>query len=306
MHFSNPAQLSREQAFIRSHLPKDLSEPRLPIDVERKAWRDLQRTLGDDVLQAPCSRLYLGNEFCPHLSWTSDELLNASRIAAQNRYAVTLVLGIVVDSELDRVAGAVKAVRDEVGSLEVVANDWGMLARLRDLQVTPVAGRFLFRMKRLPRVSRKSRPVISVDLSPRAAEKRIIGSQLAEFAVFPWDAPWMQEFAQTAGLGRIDAEMVPQGISFAEDSALSVSLHLPFTYVTGGGPCPVMELHDDNGKLSCRRHCRSTYITPRFPTKTWEMSQVGNTLFSRMTSLVAHYVGMDRFDRFILEASLPM
>jgi len=308
VHISNPAALKRERAFLNSHRPADLKGPILPLDIETDAWNVLLENLagGPEPGADRVQRLYLGNEFCRHLYWSREELLFAAESAKDNGFAVTVVLGPVLQRSLDDTTGTLAELVRELGTMEVVANDWGMLSLLRDAGVIPVAGRFLFRMKRLPRLSTDTRPVMG-DCAPADTDERaLMSAQLDQFARFQWDSPWMLEFAHKLGVARVDTEMIPQGLTFSGGGDVHLSLHLPFTYITGGGRCPVSELSREEGETICAKGCRRTQVRPGFPTKTWQLVQLGHTLFSPMSSLFPHYLVLPRFDRYIMEPGFPI
>jgi len=302
LHVSDPAWFRQERAFLSSHRVHDLMLPFRPrVEMEETAARAVQE-LSLHAFPTLCDRIYLGNEFCPYLEWSDEEVLCACELAADNGFQLSLVSGVTPECDFSRRLGLVRRLAARFGAMEVVANDWGFLSTLSGLGVMPVAGRLLFRNKRLPRLSRS---VLPDALDPGLVAGEVAGAQLTELAECPWDAPWERYVAARVGLSRADVEMTPQGLR-AAPGGLPLSLHLPFTFVTGGGACPVAQLRVRDGRTTCSRRCRSTAIQPRFPVRTWSLVQVGQTVFFSSHSLAGHYLSMERIDRIVLEPGLPM
>lgn len=302
VHFGDPSWARRETSFLRTHRAADLEGPARPrLEIETTAWEASVAQLGQ-ALAMPCGRLYLGNEFCPYLDWTADEILSSCELAADSGLQFSLVFGAVRERDFSDKAAVVRDVVSRFGAIEVVANDWGLLAALAGLGARPVAGRLLFRAKRLPRLSRS---VLPDSLDPGISAGEVSRAQLVELAECPWDTPWERAMAERLGVTRADVEMVPQGLA-TKPSGLSLSLHLPFTSVTGGGICPVSQILVREGRTVCTRRCRSTAILPRFPVRTWELVQIGQSVFMPAHSLLRHYRVHERIDRLILEPGLPM
>ncbi|MBM4354852.1 MAG: hypothetical protein FJ109_13865, partial [Deltaproteobacteria bacterium] len=154
LHVCDPTWFQGQKAFLASHRLADVAAPARPVtDVEESSALFL-RGLGEAALPSQCGRLYLGNEFCPYLAWSLDETLSACELAVDCGFELTLVSGAVRESAFAAAVGQVRSVVERFGAVEVVANDWGFLASLASLGARPVAGRLLFRSKRLPRLSR--------------------------------------------------------------------------------------------------------------------------------------------------------
>jgi hypothetical protein len=302
LHVSDPAFLRREGGFLRSHLLADLAPSARPgLEMETVAWAAVAG-LGPAVFSRPVERLYLGNELCPHLDWSDEEILSACELAADSGLLFSLVFGVIRERGFSGRLSLLHQVIGRFGAVEVVASDWGVLSVLKEIGALPVAGRLLFRAKRLPRLSRS---VLPDSLDPGVAASEVSKEQLTELAECPWDIPWEREAAARMGVRRADVEMVPQGLRTGTDG-LPLSLYLPFTTVTGGGNCPVSVLSVRDGRTVCSRRCRSSIVLPRFPVRTWSLVQVGQTVFMPTHSLMGHYLANERIDRLVVEPGLPM
>jgi hypothetical protein len=254
---------------------------------EARGWDRLLEALPPALAGRSVSRVYLGSEFCPFLAPTQRELDRALDAAAAHGLRVTVVLAPVRQTAARDAAARLRRLARRRPGLEVAANDWGTLAGLHGLGLVPVLGRLLFRMKRLPRFSVQTRPQPA---TPRW--RAVLAAQMRELSLCPAGIPWFARLLRRTRVGRLEAEMVPQGIRLPGRAAVKLSLHLPWTYVTGGGACPAA--------------CRGGWIEPRFPYPTWPLVQVGNTVFASMSELLEGYLRRRLFDRYVLEPRLPL
>jgi len=316
IQFPNLAALSRERAFLASRKPAHLT---LPVHAaERAAW---VRTL-DAMPDSKSTRVYLGNEFCRYLLPTAKQVREACTALSDSGLAVSFVLPVVTQTMTDQALTLVAAAESASAGCEIVASDWGTLALLAGSGHTAVAGRQLFKMKRLPRVGEETLPAPAPAGEPMSAAssrrgpgdvggeadsdlKAVLEEQVHELSEFPPDNPRMIALLSKLGVGRIDTDIVPQGVRF-DGTGPKCSLHLPWSYVTGGGECPVARFSTRNGRRVCSKACRSTVVEPRFPYRTWPLMQLGHTVFAQMSALVPHYMSLNRCDRLILAAAPPM
>jgi hypothetical protein len=301
IHLSDPEALTAQAAALSSGDPARLRFGPLREDSETRALTRVEGAMVRRGLRI--RRLYLGNEFCPFLAWTEAEYREGLATAAAHRLEATLVFGPLRELELGEALGVIGRLCADHPGLEVVANDWGLLAALAGMGAVPVSGRQLYKAKRLPRLSRQTRPQVAGRSDGEL--EGILGRQLAELARLPADAPWHADWLRSLGVVRCDLELVPQGLQAAAEG-LPLSLHLPWTLVTGGGPCPVAALREEGGRTRCGRACRQTVIDAHYPGKTWPLVQVGQTVFAPMASLLKGYEEVGRVDRWILEPGLPM
>ena len=300
VHFRDGQALAAQKKFLASHRLQDIQGPGPGSrGFEERGWARLLGDLPPEALARPCARLYLGSEFCPSLDEPGPGLGRALRLAQDSGFSATVVLGPVRQTVYARTLTWLRRLAPRRRGLEVVANDWGTLAGLAELGVEPVLGRLLFRVKRLPRLSRDTRPAPD---TPRA--RAILAAQLRELSVFPGDIPWFAEFLRAARVRRMDTELVPQGLRAARPGGLRISLHLPWTTVTGGGSCPVA---GGPGRSSrCARACRDACILPRYPRQAYPMVQIGHTVFAWMAALAPAALRRGIYDRTVLEPGFPM
>jgi len=266
-----------------------------------RATFDQTMAFVDEVAgDAKVTRVYLGNEFCPLAVPGVASVERMTREAVDAGLDVSLVLGPLSESRQSFFLSLVgQCERACPGRLEVVGNDWGTMAALSGHAVIPVAGRMLFRMKRLPRLSAETVPDVPDGVSGDELKKR----QLASLAEFPGTSPWFREFAGRLGFCRMDTELLPQGIRFVREPDVALSLHVPYTYVTGGATCPHLASGERTvkGQQSCGLECRTMYVEAQYPYKTRPLFEVGGTVFMNSVRLLAGYTTHPYYDRIIVE-----
>ena len=298
----DPPRLSGQKRFLSRRRLQDIrTEGLADRGFEARGWARLLEALPPELACRPVTRVYLGSEFCPALGVPRRELERAVDSLRANGLDATVVLGPVRQTAVGGTTVLLRRLARRSQALEVVANDWGTLAGLAGLGVVPVAGRLLFRMKRLPRFSAQTRP------APRTPRWRaVLAAQMKELSRCPADIPWFTRLLRAADVARLDTEIVPQGVRLEGRSPVKLSLLLPWTYVTGGGHCPVSDASGLGQPLRCGRACRESWIVPRFPYPTWPLVQVGHTVFASMSALLGEYLRRRIYDRYVLEPRLPM
>jgi len=301
----DPSLLAAQEAFLTSMKARHLGFPVPPSQPERNAWNVLLHQLERALPAATVSRVYLGSEFCPFLLASPEQMERAARLAVGAGFAVSVVLPVLHEKHLARAQAVVEAVAGRCPDAEVVANDLGSLALFSRAGLNTVAGRLLFRMKRLPRFSEATLPA-PLPLEVEADPHDIRAAQLRELSEFMVDSPRVTALLERLSVSRFDTEMLPQGMRFGSRGSVACSLHMPMSYVTGGGECPVARLSTSRGVTRCGRACRRTVIEPRYGEPTWRIQQYGHTVFTFMTPLLDHYLGLTRFDRYVLTCGLPM
>lgn len=244
------------------------------------------------IADSPVTRLHFGNEFCETLIPVATVLARAVERATQAGVAIALTTPMSSD-------GGVAALRALFACLpagcEVVVNDWGVMAVLRDEfpRLVPVAGRLLCKMIKDPRL-------------PSAEWAR-----LYPHGVF---TPQFRDILARFGVGRIELDVPPYAdIADLRCDALRVSAHAPFGYSVKGRSCKIGSLHlADSEKFaighSCKKEC--LYYAGRLsrPAETSAADlhtfQRGNTVFYRHSpEMAAAVLGAVRdgwIDRLVL------
>jgi hypothetical protein len=273
-----------------------------PLPLEQRAWQSVLTALTQRGL-THINRVYLGSAYCHFLRWSKAELATALQTVQSANLNSTIVLDPQDDSSLKQSTRTIASLVDRFGSLEVEANDWGSLVSLGSTGAEVVAGPLLFKMKRLPRLTAHTRPIgIPTDMNVDVIRRR----QLAEWSQFPADCAWAEQRLDALGIKRLEVEMVPQGIHFSDTGSRSISLHLPWTYITGGGSCPLLNTFTEKDVLCCTRNCRKTVIEAKFDSPTVPLRQFGHTVFAAMHGVLSAYCNEKRISRWVISPVVPM
>ena len=134
--------------------------------------------------------------------------------------------------------------------------------------------------------------------------EEMLGRQMRELLEHPINTRWFADFLRGLGISRLDCELTPNGHNIAPHDGVSLSLIAPWSYVTGGGICPLQKLVVADGREVCTRRCRNTWLEPAFPTQTRPVVQLGHTVFSKFEH--CYKLSGKLFDRIVLEPWLPM
>lgn len=272
-------------------------------------WLDLVQAQGLSI-----SRLYYGQEFCQELVPVRDEIERAYFTARQLGWDFTYVTGPVTDAGLERVAGNLEFLSEQDISVEVVVNDWGVLALTAREHATlhPVLGRLLVKQQRLARFKPASLPPVNM-AQIQNSEEKIRENQLTALSGLNLVSEEYRAELSRLGVTRFELDITPQQVELPPDAwGFGVSCYFPWAYVTGGRNCLTASVSDPRrehvvldepcGKL-CQTLNRGTMIGFSFP----GIVQRGNTVFVLVTRYARPYIEGDiPVDRIIVEPFLPI
>lgn len=300
LHIAHIESFHRLGEFLRKKDARSLPVPEPSFGFEQQGWSRFLEANESWLLKTEVTRIYLGSEFCRWLQPSAEEEKAGFESIARAGFKGTLVLPVVPQTVHKLLPERVAAAAEGTSGFEVVCNDWGTASLLSRAGYKVVAGRFLFRMKRMPRVSGATVP----EHSGAGTSKEMLHRQLQEWREIPTNAPWFADFLRSLGIGRAECELTPNGYTVRPHEGISLSLLAPWSYVTGGGICPLEKLVATGDTISCRQRCRTSYIVPQYPSKTRPTVQIGHTVFSKFE----HFYKLqgDVFDRIVLEPGIPM
>jgi len=238
------------------------------------------------------SRVHFGNEFCERLLPSRAEFESVIKLISAAGVGFSLVAPMLTDDGLDAAQQLLEALPDDS---EVVANDWGLMRRVRRRfpRLRLSAGRLLCRMLKEPR-------------APSA--------QYMELGGHGFMNPGFEGLLRRFGVSRLEIDVPP--FATVEDLRAPghrVSVHVPFGFTTVGRICRIGSLHQPPARKfatghNCARECLS-YVTamesPREPRGSdLRVFQRGNTIFYRhttaMSAVVADAIGAGMVDRVIV------
>ncbi len=222
--------------------------------------------LGDLPGADRIDRLHFGVEFCEHLLPSSEDVSAAAAFAEARGWGFTLLTPYGTDRMVDAVCALVA---DAPRPLEVVVNDWGVLHRLRGLDVEITVGRGLNRMIRDPRVPDVGPEHLGGDAPPDSWRRSSA------------DSSTFRALLETLGVARVETDVPLQGPPPPPPAdALRTTLHLPWGMVASGRICLVNALGKPpsvrlTAPMACNAPCRKYTIELRAP---WSRREEGDAV----------------------------
>jgi hypothetical protein len=221
------------------------------------------------------TRLYIGDEFCPHRLPDPKQLDAFFVFAEENRLALTLLTPPLSDRELERFSALWTALNQSKKNIEVVVNDLGVLLFLRQefpcLQVS--AGRLLNKAFK----------------DPRLADAAGLASFSTEAAILLNGCTYDNEAVQTLLTGydirRIEGDLLPYGHGpFKKKSNIETSLYFPYGAITFGRVCwmSTLSMPEEFWYMpmdQCSSPCEGVGIELKNDNFAFQVFQYGNAVF---------------------------
>jgi hypothetical protein len=239
------------------------------------------------------NRVYFGDEFCERLLPSESDLKEVMEHVKSRGLNFTLVTPYVTEAGLNKVE---KLVSILPSGTELVFNDWGVLRVLRRgfSGLVPVLGRLLTKIKRGPRI------VNFLDRLPEEAVEHFRKTNLG--------VPIYQKFLLENNIKRVEVDNPLQGIDLSDaPSGLSVSIYMPFVYVTTTRFCLVANCDDPEkkgfiGVFPCKKECRKYTFYLDNPAMTTLLIRRGNAVFYKN---MPEELKDSKIDRIIIEPEIP-
>ena len=241
-------------------------------------------------------RLYFGNEYCERLIPSPDDTLKAFAAARERGKEITLITPYIFEKGLSTLERLLDRLEKEHPALEVVFNDWGVLAMLKD-RFQPVLGRLINRQTRGPRIKHHMELLNQEDA---VHYQRCIA-----------DHEFFTSFLCNSGVTRIELDNLLHGIDYT--SSLPASLYVPYGYVTTTRFCLAIlneRLDNPEDKVllrqlqPCSRECLDKVFhlqSDRMPVPLYVR---GTSEFFRNEHLPEN-VGRLNIDRIVIEPEVP-
>lgn len=239
------------------------------LDPEVRAWL---RSIPDRV-----ERLYVGDEFCIHRMPDAAALEALMRTADTSGCRVTLLTPPVTDEGLERCASLFRLLETQApdAGAEVVANDWGLLAAVRERhpRLTVAAGRLLNKGFKDPR------------LADAPSVAGISGEAEALLAACTFDVSPFEQKMRALGVGRLERDLFPYGeVAMKIVAGLGASLYFPFGCISTGRVCWIASFEAPAGRRfrpvdACRRPCNGLLLELGGAASQFRLFEGGNTVF---------------------------
>jgi hypothetical protein len=166
-----------------------------------------------------------------------------------------------------------------------------------DLDVTPVLGRLLTKMKRGPRIMN------ILDQVPDATRNYFKSTSLT--------VPEVSNFLRKNRILRVELDNMLQGINLDDsDEGIHKSLYMPFAFISTTRFCLSANCEDETkrdyvGVFPCKQECRRYTFTLLNPVMTLPLLRKGNTIFF-MNEMVPEVVARQQVDRIVIEPEIPI
>lgn len=232
---------------------------------------------GTAELATAISRIYIGDEFCPHRLPRLEDLKALLQLAEGKGYGVTLLTPVLTDPQIERVSPLFDHLSRLRPETEVVFNDWGVMTLLgkRFGLENLSAGRVLNKGFKDPRLADAEH---LARISPEARE-------LLNTDTF--HDPSFQERMQQLQVRRLEHDLPPYGDEYDIGfGALPAAVYFPFGVITGGRVCWMAGFgRPARDKFvpvaACARRCNSVALKLESPDFALPVFQNGNTVFYR-------------------------
>jgi hypothetical protein len=229
--------------------------------------------LGED-LTGSFTRIYIGDEFCPHRLPRLAELDALTEFAWDSQRQVTLLTPPLTDAGIEGLVPILDRLGERFPEAEVVANDWGVLSILKE---------------RCPRFSLSVGRLLDKGFKdPRLVDARALAAQSQEMQAVlnssTFDSPVLQQKLVELEVERIERDMFPHRVSPpTSPGKLKTSIYFPYGYVTTGRVCWVSTFAENNESqfvppTECSRPCNKVSVRLDHSDVTLPMFQSGNTV----------------------------
>jgi hypothetical protein len=122
------------------------------------AYLEQKKLKNTSLFSKKFTRLYIGNEFCPHIVMDDETLLYTLEISKVEGFSITLALPYLLEDNINIMKEMMQKVdvwcQKNLASVEVIINDFGMLEVVKDHKtLVPILGRLLNKRKKDPRAN---------------------------------------------------------------------------------------------------------------------------------------------------------
>jgi len=224
----------------------------------------------------PCTRIYVGDEFCVARMPTLPTLKRLAESASAIGFALTLLTPVMTDVDIPRIAPLFDYLNTCHPSAEVVFNDWGVMGLLKSNfpALALSAGRLLNKGFKDPRLQ----PEASSIADPQAGADVLLNGST-------FDGQWIQEHLAALDIHHCEQDLLPYRSDTAvNDSPLETAIYFPFGYITTGRTCWVASFDQPSDEhfippARCSRPCRHGMLELKSEKFSFRIFQSGNTIF---------------------------
>ncbi len=229
----------------------------------------------DREISLNLTRLYIGDEFCPHRLPDLKQLDTVFAFTEENRLALTVLTPPLSDREMERYTPLFDVLSRSKKNIEIVVNDMGMILFLQkefpSLQLA--AGRLLNKAFKDPRLT-------DVDgLLSFSKEAEVLLNECT------FDNEVFQTMMTGHGIWRMEQDLLPYGHGPLDKiSGVKTSVYFPFGAITSGRVCwtSTFDMPEESWFMPldrCSRPCEGFGLVLENSNFAFQVVQAGNTIF---------------------------
>ena len=249
------------------------------------------------------TRIYFGEEFCEYKFPSLEEIKEAYSLAIKNNLRFTLVTGPVTNSKIENIVSSLQYLESQKSFIEIIFNDWGVFNIIKSFsRLTPVMGRMLVKINRMPRYSIH----LPIPFSYLVTNENLWETQKNVLKDTNLSVEVYRQFLKRQGIKRIECDLVPQGINLNKEWGFYFSFYTPYSYITGGRTCEIAGIYQKYKSQfvtqeKCTQPCKNFYISFETNGYTLPLKQFGNSIFFENKKLVPVYLKSKIFNRCVIE-----
>lgn len=217
------------------------------------------------------SRIYFGAEFCEKLIPKKEELEKVLFFVKEKELEFTFIAPYLTEKGLKEIAPLLEFLSKKKPNSEVVFGDWGIVRKIKELNLIPAMGRILNRQYRDSRIK---------NITGKAPEKMIL--HYRKCAV---DSKSMRAFLLSEKIERVELDNLLQGIETdLSESGISGSVYFPYIFVTTtrlclSNCCDRLDLAGRVGIFQCGKECQRYSFELENKNLRAKLYLKGNTIF---------------------------
>lgn len=246
------------------------------------------------------TRVYFGNEFCPHLQFGLENIKHVVELCKVNKKELTLITSYMTEKSIEGLYDILNYLRLDSKRYEIVANDWGLIYYIKKYfpdSFDIVLGRSLNKIKKTPILS---------NIFKKLSED----SQLAlQKAASNFPAAW--ELFEKYNIKRAEFENVLQENRFSQGFPLNKTLLYPYVFISNSRRCItdfIFQNKEEYDFNNCKKSCKDVEIYLFNKVMCREVVLKGNTYFyinSKLPSNIEEYSRIVIPDNLALNCSIP-
>jgi hypothetical protein len=246
-----------------------------PEEIKTHLGALYQSNFSFEELPTNISRIYIGDEFCFNRRPTLTSLKKSYLFAEKNGLKITLLTPVLTNEGIEEFAKLFDFINEVDPHAELVINDWGVLAFIRNKYPS-----FKISLGRLLNKGFKDPRLTDPDKAAAISEGT---KQLLNQSTF--DLVTYQKKMLEMGVLRLERDIMPYATTIPKSShMIKTSIYLPFGYITSGRVCWIASFGQQArekfvpGNI-CTQPCNDISLNLKDSNVSLKVIQSGNTFF---------------------------